>query len=58
MPLSNLRFHENYGRCICIHWLPRDCLKKKHTRPAALLIVVVLIINSLANYISGRLAKE
>ena len=32
--------------------------EEKTYATAALLIVVVLIINSLANYISGRLAKE
>ena len=57
MPLSI--FDSTRTMALHLYTLASEGLSEEKTyATAALLIVVVLIINSLANYISGRLAKE
>lgn len=57
MPLSV--FDSTRTMALHLYTLASEGLSEEKTyATAALLIVIVLIINSLANYISGRLAKE
>ena len=57
MPLSI--FDSTRTMALHLYTLASEGLSEEKTyATAALLIVIVLIINSLANYISGRLAKE